>query len=191
MFRDRVDAGLQLAGRLLVYADEDPLIFGLPRTTSQPELALGAVTDGDRPQVTLNQHLIDALGVEEEYLETEAQRQLAEVHRRIETYRRGRPAADARERTAIIIDDGIATGATVQAGILGVRRTEPRRIILAVPVAAPDAVERLEAHVDEVVCLHAPEDFMAVGLFYQSFTQTSDEEVMQLLDRFQEEEEKR
>lgn len=211
MFRDRADAGNQLAGRLLHLKNEDPVVYGLPRggvvvaakvaaaldapldvlvvrkigAPNQPELALGAVTNGESPQRTLNEQLIGLVGVSEDYLEAEGKRQLDEVRRRTEAYRRGRPAVNAAGRTVIVVDDGIATGATVQAGIMGLRMQQPRKVVLAVPVAAPDSLERLRADVDEIVCLCAPASFMAVGMFYDTFAQTTDEEVIDMLERFQ------
>lgn len=211
MFRDREDAGRQLAGRLLHLRDEDPVVFGLPRggvvvaaqvaqalevpldvlvvrkigAPNQPELALGAVTEGEKPHQSFNDNLISAIGVDEAYLHTEAERQLGEVRRCNEQYRKGRAAVSVWGRTAIIVDDGIATGATMLAGIMGVRSQEPSRIVLAVPVAPPDALARMAPHVDESVCVSIPDDFMAVGSFYESFMQTTDEEVVRLLNQFQ------
>ena len=211
MFRDREDAGQQLAGRLLHLRDSNPLIFGLPRggvviaaqvaaalcapldvlvvrklgAPGRPELALGAITVGDDPHLTLNQDLIDLISVSDDYLQMEIDRQREEVKRRNNRYRKGRPAMSAEGRTTIIIDDGIATGATVLAGIMGLKDRKPGRLVLAVPVAAADSLEKLSQYVDEVVCLHAPDDFMSVGVFYSNFHQTTDDQVMELLERSQ------
>ena len=211
MFRDREDAGQQLAERLLHLRDVNPLIFGLPRggvviasevaaalgapldvlvvrklgAPGRPELALGAITVGDDPHLTLNQDLIDLISVSDEYLQMEMDTQREEVKRRNDRYRQGRPAMSVEGRTTIIIDDGIATGATVLAGIMGLKDRKPGRLVLAVPVAASDSLEKLSQYVDEVVCLHAPDDFMSVGVFYSDFHQTTDDQVMELLERSQ------
>ena len=211
MFRDREDAGQQLAGRLLHLRDSNPLIFGLPRggvviaaqvaaalcapldvlvvrklgAPGRPELALGAITVGDDPHLTLNQDLIDLISVSDDYLQMEIDRQREEVKRRNNRYRKGRPAMSVEGRTTIIIDDGIATGATVLAGLMGLKDRKPGRLVLAVPVAAADSLEKLSQYVDEVVCLHAPDDFMSVGVFYSNFHQTTDDQVMELLERSQ------
>ena len=211
MFRDREDAGQQLAERLLHLRDVNPLIFGLPRggvviaaqvaatlcapldvlvvrklrAPGRPELALGAITVGDDPHLTLNQDLIDLISVSDEYLQMEMDTQREEVKRRNDRYRQGRPAMSVEGRTTIIIDDGIATGATVMAGIMGLKDRKPGRLVLAVPVAASDSLEKLSQYVDEVVCLHAPDDFMSVGVFYRDFHQTTDDQVMELLERSQ------
>ena len=211
MFRDREDAGQQLAERLLHLRDVNPLIFGLPRggvviasevaaalgapldvlvvrklgAPGRPELALGAITVGDDPHLTLNQDLIDLISVSDEYLQMEMDTQREEVKRRNDRYRQGRPALSVEGRTTIIIDDGIATGATVLAGIMGLKDRKPGRLVLAVPVAASDSLEKLSQYVDEVVCLHAPDDFMSVGVFYNDFHQTTDDQVMELLERSQ------
>ena len=211
MFRDREDAGQQLAARLLHLRDSNPLIFGLPRggvviaaevasvlgapldvmvvrklgAPGRPELALGAITVGDDPHLTLNQDLIDLISVSDEYLQMEMDIQREEVKRRNHRYRQGRPAMSVEGRTTIIIDDGIATGATVLAGIMGLKERNPRRLVLAVPVAAPDSLEKLSRYVDEIVCLHAPDNFMSVGVFFSNFHQTTDDQVMELLGRCQ------
>lgn len=210
MFADRHDAGRQLAQALSHYRELQPpaVVLGLPRggvvvasevaaalnadldvlvvrklgAPHQPELGIGAVTDGEQPHVFLNRDLIEALGVEDEYLRPEIARQHEEVRRRLEFYRHGRPAIQIECRVVIVVDDGIATGATVRAGITAVRKKSPERLILAVPVAAPDSLRMLEPEVDETVCLHAPHNFMAVGRFYSDFEQTTDEEVIALLE---------
>ncbi len=148
----------------------------------QPELAIGAVTDGDQPQRILNGELIRRLSVDQAYLDSEIAAQLDEVRRRQWLFRRGRPALPIRGRTVVVVDDGIATGATVRAGIICLRRSEPRHLILAVPVAPPETVESLRGEVDELICLHTPASFKAVGAFYVDFRQTSDEEVVALLE---------
>jgi putative phosphoribosyl transferase len=207
MFADRVDAGRQLAGRLTHLKDEAPIVLGLPRggvvvaaqvadalgapldvlvvrklgAPFQPELAIGAIIDGDPPQKALNDDLIRALGVDEMYIEQESAAQLEEARRRQTAYRRGRDAVDITGRTVIVVDDGVATGATVNAALIALKQTHARRLVLAVPVAPPDTIARLRERVDELVCLSAPAAFRAVGQFYRLFDQTTDEEVIALL----------
>lgn len=210
MFRDRSDAGRQLAQRLGHLKDQQnpPVVLGLPRggvvvaaeiarelgapldvlvvrkigAPQQPELAIGAVTDGERPQYVLNQDLIDGLGVTPVYLNAEIAQQFMEVRRRQEDYRRGREPVPIADRVVIVVDDGIATGATVRAGITTLRRMDPARLVLAAPVAAPEPLDELRKLVDEVVCLSSPMNFMAVGRFYANFDQTTDQQVIALLE---------
>jgi putative phosphoribosyl transferase len=208
MFKNRKDAGRKLAARLLKYKDEHPVVLALPRggvpvayevamaldapldvvvarklgAPGQPELGIGAVVDGDHPQSVLNEEVLRVLDVSNDYLNREVARELQEIRRRQERYRAGRPPEPIEGRTAILIDDGIATGGSVRAAVRGVRRSDPRRLILAVPVAPPDTVEMLRPEVDELVCLSMPLFFHAVGQFYEDFRQTTDEEVVELLD---------
>ncbi len=209
MFADRQSAGRELAQRLLHYAGRRPLVLGLPRggvvvaaqiaealgaeldvlvvrkvgAPRQPELALGAVTDGDEPRTILNEPVIRALRVPRDYLDGAIEAQLTEVRRRQDLYRGGRPAASWRGRLVIVVDDGIATGATVRAGIQALRAGGAGTIVLAVPVAPPEAVRSLRGEVDDLVCLDIPDRFAAVGAFYEDFRQTTDEEVIALLER--------
>jgi putative phosphoribosyl transferase len=210
MFRNRQDAGKQLAQRLLSSegVSSRAVVLGLPRggvvvaaevareldcpldvlvvrkigAPHQPELALGAVTDGDEPQVVLNQELIDGLGVSKVYLNAEIAEQFVEVQRRQERYRRGRPAQPLDDRVVVVVDDGIATGATVRAGLTALRRRKLAKLILAAPVAASESLVQLQSLCNEIVCLSTPINFMAVGRFYEDFDQTTDEEVIALLD---------
>ena len=208
MFKNREDAGRKLAARLLKYQGEHPVVLALPRggvpvgyevamvldapldvivvrklgAPGQPELGIGAVVDGDHPQSVLNEDVLQMLEVSEEYLKGEVALELQEIRRRQERYRGGRPPEPIAGRTAIIIDDGIATGGSIRAAIRGVRRLSPQRVVLAVPVAPPDTIESLRPEVDDLVCLSMPVFFHAVGQFYEDFRQTSDEEVIQLLD---------
>ena len=207
-FRDRADAGRQLARRLMTYAAQNPVILALPRggvpvafevarelqapldllfvrkigAPGHPEFGLGAVVDGAHPQVVLNEEALAELDVPRGYIEKETRRQLREIERRRRHYLAGRRPVDVAGRTAIVVDDGIATGGTVRAALKGLARARPARLVLAVPVAPPDTVERLQAEADEVVCLLTPESFYAVGEHYDDFTQTSDREVITLLD---------
>jgi putative phosphoribosyl transferase len=208
MFNDRHDAGQRLGRRLEHLRDEHPVILGLPRggvvvaaevaqalnapldvlivrkvgAPHQPELALGAVTDGQQPHFIPNRDLIDGLGIGAEYLDAAIQVELQEIRRRQNCYRRGRPAMPIAGGTVIVVDDGIATGATVRAGLAALKASNVAKIVLAVPVAPPETMQALSQGVDEAVCLHSPFNFMAVGRFYSNFDQTTDEEVILLLD---------
>ncbi len=207
IFADRREAGRSLASALLHYRDQQPLVLALPRggvpvgfeianalgapldvvlvrklgAPGQPELGLGAVADGEHPQSVFNEDLVRALGVPQAYLERERARQLEEIRRWQARYRGGCPALPLAGRTAIVVDDGLATGGSMRAALRSVRRGCPARLVLAVPVAPPDTLESLAPEVDDIVCLSAPEDFGAVGRFYQDFSQTPDEEVIRLL----------
>jgi putative phosphoribosyl transferase len=206
-FRDRRDAGSRLALVLARCKEDAPHILALPRggvpvafevaralgaeldlllvrkigAPGHQELAIGAVVDGKDPQLVLNHEIIAHAAPPPGYLEAEQKRQLAEIERRRQLYCGSVPPAEIAGRTVIVIDDGIATGATMKAALRGVRRHEPRRLILAVPVAPPEALQDLAKECDEIVCLSAPDWFNAVGSHYADFTQTSDEEVIALL----------
>jgi putative phosphoribosyl transferase len=147
----------------------------------QPELGIGAVVDGDHPRAIFNQDIIEHLGVEDEYIKAEIGRQLKEVHRRETAYRGGRPKVPLTDKTVIVVDDGIATGSSTRAALRGVRRQKPQRLVLAVPVAPAESLEALRGEADEIVCLEIPEDFFAVGQFYDDFHQVSDDEVKTIL----------
>ena len=207
-FRDREDAGRQLAEWLLRYRDEDPIVLALPRggvpvgyevgralkapldvfvarklgAPHQPELGIGAVAqDGAR---VLNERIVQEIGVSEEYIERIAAEETAEAERRLRLFRgEERPEPKVQERTAILVDDGIATGVTTRAAIEALRRRNPRRLVLAVPVCAAQTAELLRQEVDELICMEVPSNLMAIGFWYQNFEQTSDEEVIELLER--------
>ena len=211
-FLDRHEAGRNLAQDLLRYADQRPAVFALPRggvpigyeiakalkapldlilvrkigAPFQPELAAGAVVDGDEPEVVLNPEVVQSLGLTEEFLKEETDRKLAEIEERRRTYLADRKRLDPRGRTAIVADDGIATGATIKAALHAVRRQEPSQLVLAAPVAPPDTIEELRQEADAVHCIETPEFFLAIGVFYQNFHQLSDEEVVALLAEAQE-----
>jgi predicted phosphoribosyltransferase/dienelactone hydrolase len=208
VFSDRAQAGRRLAIALAKYKDQDPVVLGIPRggvpvavevaraldapldvivvrkvgAPDQPELGIGAVVDGDHPQGVFDEQVIARLGVSKGYLDCEITRQLNEIRRRQELYRGGRPHIALEGRTAIIVDDGIATGGSIRAALRGVRRAKPKRTVLAVPVAPPETIEALRAEADQVVCLSTPESFHAVGQFYVDFHQVSDSEVIRILE---------
>ena len=207
-FNDRCEAGRKLAEALRYYRGKDAVVLALPRggvpvaaevaasldapldlllvrkvgVPWQPELAMGAVIDGDEPITVRNEDIIGLANVTDADFEAAAKAELAEIERRRKRYIGERPRPAIKDRVAIIIDDGIATGATVRAAIRGLRRKEPKKIVLAVPVAPPDTVDALRDEVDELVCLEAPEMFRAISLHYREFRQVSDSEVTRILD---------
>ena len=209
LFEDRGDAGRQLAERLAPYAEERPIVFALPRggvpvgtevsrslgaplevivsrklgAPGQPEFGIGAVAPGGVR--VLNERAVRALGIEEGYLEMISTRELAEAERRLKLFRGDRPYPDLEGRTAILVDDGLATGVTARAALLALRRMSPRRLVLAVPVCAVQTAELLRPETDDLICLLAPANLEAVGLWYRNFEQTSDEEVVRLLEEAQ------
>lgn len=211
-FADRSDAGRRLAAALQHLRDCDPVVLALVRggvpvafevakalsapldvvlvrkigAPSQPELAVGAVVEGDPPEIVGNPEVMRMVGVGTGYLEAEARRQLEEIGRRRALYRQGRDVVEIAGRSAIVVDDGIATGATTRAALHAVRRRRPAHLVLAVPVAPAETLARLAADADEVVCLDRPEPFGAVGYFYDDFRQVSDHEAVALLDRARE-----
>ncbi len=147
----------------------------------QPELAAAAVVDGDAPQLVVNRDIVASVRLSEEDLKRIEAGELAEIERRREVYLQGRPRVPVEGRDAIVIDDGVATGATTRAAIKGVRQRGPRSLTLAVPVAPPEAVDLLAPEVDHLVCLETPANFQAIGLHYTDFRQTSDAEVVAML----------
>lgn len=205
-FRDRLDAGRQLAELLVGYRVEHPFVIALPRggvpvgrvvadelraplgivivrkvgVPTQPELAMGAVGPGE--VVLLNEPLIARLGIEHADLEAALARERAEVARRTERYGRGRPPPDVRGRTVLLVDDGIATGSTALVAVEVLRHMGAAKIALAVPVVPSGAVEAIRGHVDDFVFVEAPEDFYAIGEWYEDFRPVSDEEVLDLLE---------
>jgi putative phosphoribosyl transferase len=208
-FEDRGDAGRRLADKLLHLKDQQPIVLALPRggvavgfeiaraldapldivlvrkigVPWQPELALGAVADGASPETFIDRHLATSLDVPDSYIEEETARQLEEVERRRKSYCEGRPALGVAGRTAIVVDDGIATGATMRVALRALRRRCPARLVLAVPVAPPDTLAALREEVDEAVCLQTPIGLGAIGFYYRDFHQMSDAEVTDLLAR--------
>lgn len=208
MFADRAEAGCRLADRLEAYGRDEkhrPVVIGLPRggvvvalevaralgapldvlvvrklgAPGYPEFAIGAVARGE---TVLNDE-VDPASLPPGYLDRVIAAERRELERREVLYRGGNPAVPVEGRTVLLVDDGLATGSTAEAAVRALRHAGARRIVLAVPVAPPDAVERLGRLADEVVSLHTPADFRAVSLWYRSFGQTSDDEVVDILQR--------
>lgn len=206
-FPDRRDAGCRLAGRLSDYRDRDCVVLALPRggvpvaaeiarqlsapldllmvrkigAPGHPEFAIGAVVDGAQPQHVMNDHIPKAFRPPDDYVESEIRRLTAEIERRRQLYLGDRAPVPVAGRCAILVDDGIATGATALAALRALARLKPAEIVLAVPVAAPDALERLRPEADRIICLLEPWPFRAVGLHYENFDQVQDAEVMAAL----------
>jgi predicted phosphoribosyltransferase len=155
--------------------------IGMPM---QPELAMGAVVDGAEPIVVRNDDVIRHAGIAEAEFQAACESELAEIDRRRQRYLGGRPRADVAGQVAIVVDDGIATGATMKAALRATRARRPKELVLAVPVAPPDTVDELRPEVDNLICLEMPEMFGAIGYFYDDFLQVSDEEVIATLARF-------
>jgi putative phosphoribosyl transferase len=194
-FQNRTDAGRKLAKELLKYRSRHPVVLALPRggvsvaaeiaasldapldlilvrkigLPSQPELAMGAVVDGDKPTVIRNNDVIELSGVSERTFQQVCSEEHAEIERRRQRYLGGRARSEVKGKVAIIVDDGIATGATTLAAIRAVRKREPKELVLAVPVAPVDAVEKLHSEVDAIVCLETPRDLGAIGYFTAIF----------------------
>ena len=207
IFADRVEAGRLLGERLAAMDLVDPLVLALPRggvpvaaeiarrleapldvalvrklgAPHEPELAVGAVADGPSPEVVVNVKLARALGLGEDFISAEAAREFLIIERRRGEYARLRPAADVVNRTAIVVDDGVATGMTMQAALRSVRRKQPAKLVASAPVASREAAAMLRKEADEVVCLGSPRNFGSVGSFYRTFPQVSDEDVAALL----------
>lgn len=200
-FADRTDAALQLAESLAAYRGTHPLILAIPRGAVPMGAELARLLEGDLDVVLVHKlsapwepeyalgaiaesgwyFISDPTVADERTLELEKARRLADLRERRALYSPGRPPADPRGRVAIIVDDGLATGATMRAALHAVREQGPRRLICAVPVAAPGSLARIRADADEVVCLAAPPLFRAVGQFYRDFRQVEDDEVIACL----------
>jgi putative phosphoribosyl transferase len=206
IFADRAEAGERLASALSTYAGTKAVILAIPRggvivgevvarelgvpldvvvprkigAPDNPELGLGAIAPGVR---VLDPRMLEMLGVSEEYLEREIAAEEQEIERRLRAYREGRPPVDVRGKTAIVVDDGVATGGTAVAALRWARAQGAAKIVLAVPVAPGAAISRLRHEADDVVVIAAPEPFFAVGEWYRHFDQTSDAEVVAALAR--------
>jgi predicted phosphoribosyltransferase len=155
--------------------------IGLP---SQPELAMGAVVDGKEPFVVRNEEIIEAASISEAEFRAACATELVEIERRRQKYLGDRERVDVQGRTVIVVDDGIATGATARAALRAVRARNPARVVLAVPVAPSDSLEMLRKEADELVCLESHAFFGAIGLYYNDFRQVSDAEVIDILRQF-------
>jgi putative phosphoribosyl transferase len=207
-FRDRADAGRRLAEELVAYAARpDVLVLALPRggvpvafevaqaleapldvlvvrklgVPGHEELAMGAVASGGA--WVLNDDVVRALGIPGHLLKEVTARELRELQRRERNYRDDRPAPDVHGKVVILVDDGLATGSTMRAAVAALRRLDPARIIVAVPVGAPATCAEIGREADECVCCIQPDPFYAVGVWYEDFSQTTDEEVRDLLQR--------
>ena len=211
MFPDRARAGRMLAREVVALNVRDPVVLALPRggvpvaaevarALQAPldlllvrkigapwhrELAVAAVAEGPEPEVVVDPETLGMTGATEAYVQREAQEELREIARRRRVYLRGRPPLPVEGRTAVVVDDGIATGTTVRAALQALRRRKPARVVLAIPVAPPDTVAMLRGEVDDLVCLAQPTDFRAVGVHYGDFHQVEDDEVTEILDQFE------
>jgi putative phosphoribosyl transferase len=206
IFRDRTDAGKHLATKLMRYKDRpDVLVLGLPRggvpvafevaqalrvpldiflvrklgVPGHEELAMGAIATGDVR--VLNEDTIDYLAIPQNVIDSIAEKELKELKRRERAYRGNHPEPDVKDKNIILIDDGLATGSTIRAAAQALRRQAPARIIVAVPVSAQEICDEYRIGVDEIVCAVTPEPFFGVGQWYLDFSQTTDEEVRDLL----------
>jgi putative phosphoribosyl transferase len=210
-FKNRREAGQRLADQLKKYADrEDVIVLGLPRggvpvgyevaarlnapldvfvvrklgVPGEEELAMGAIASGGVR--VLNQDVIQSLGISEALIERVARREQEELERRERLYRGARQPAQVEGRTVILVDDGLATGASMRAAVKALKALGPKEIVVAVPTAPPEACRELARLVDEIVCLMTPRPFMGVGAWYEEFGQTTDEEVREVLQRAKE-----
>jgi len=209
-FANRTEAGRQLAQALARHKDERVVVLALPRggvpvaaevatalnapldlilvrkigVPMQPELAMGAVVDGEKPLIVRNEEVIALAGVDEAEFKKVCDAELAEIERRRKRYLGGRPPVEVADRVAIVIDDGIATGATTRAALGATRARKPKKLILAVPVAPTESLATMRKEADEVVCLEDHEYFGAIGFFYSDFRQVSDQQVIDTLARF-------
>lgn len=209
-FADRIEAGRKLAVALERYRDSNPVILALPRggvpvaaevaralhapldlllvrkigVPMQPELAMGAVVDGATPTTVRNDDIISLTGTSNEVFEEVRDRELAEIARRHKCYLGERPPIVIEGRTAIVVDDGIATGATTRAALRALRLRHPGRLVLAVPVAPAETVDAMREEADDVVCLESHVIFGAIGFFYRDFHQLGDADVVRILAEF-------
>ena len=207
-FRDRTEAGRVLATYLTAYADRpDVLVLALPRggvpvayevaralrapldvflvrklgVPGREELAMGAIASGG--VCVLNTDVLRMLSIPPRVVDNVAARERRELARREQAYRDGGPPPEVRDRITILVDDGLATGSTMRAAVTALRQEQPRRIVVAIPVASPDTCRELRREVDELVCAETPEPFFGVGWWYQDFRQTTDDEVHDLLGK--------
>ena len=207
LFSDRADAGRQLAAAVKAKAYADPVVLALPRggvpvalevaraidapldlvlvrkisVDFQPELAAAAVVDGEQLEIVVNEDVVKAAHVSQSYLDTQVQAKLAEIAKRRQLYLKDRTRAAIEGRTAIVVDDGVATGASIRAALHAIRRKNPARLVLAVPVAPAESLAVLQDEVDDIICLATPEPFYAIGAHYADFRQVPDDEVVAML----------
>jgi len=209
-FVNRNDAGRKLAAALARYRGPDTVVLALPRggvpvaaeiarvldapldlilvrklgVPFQPELAMGAIVNGGSPLVVRNEHVIRAADIDEADFNSACEAELREIERRRDRYLGTRERVEIAGRTVIVVDDGIATGATMRAALRGIRLRRPKKLIVAVPVAAPDSLVELQNEADDIICLESYENFDAIGLYYRDFNQVSDSEVIEILHSF-------
>ncbi len=209
LFKDRQEAGELLARELAEFQGRRVVVLGIPRggiivarelarrlqadldivlahklrTPGQTELAMGSVSEDGR--LFLNEEIVREMGIGEAYIQQEKARQMAEIRRRTDLFRRVSPKVPLAGRTVIITDDGVATGATTQAAFWAVRLEKPEKLIAALPVGPEDTISRLAEDVDEMICLRTPPFFAAVGQFYRRFEPVEDEEVLKILEEEQ------
>ncbi|HSW73092.1 MAG TPA: phosphoribosyltransferase family protein [Chlamydiales bacterium] len=203
MFLNRKDAGVKLAEKLGKYKSaKEGIVIGLPRggvvvayeiakalqlplnviivaklrAPNNPELAIGALAG---KEVFIDQEMVDSLGVSEKYVQEEIERRKKDVERKLKLF--AKEPAKFSEKTVIIVDDGMATGSTMHSAVQAIKKEKPKKIVLALPVAPPESLDKFKGLADEIVCLLTPANMYAVGQFYESFPQTSDEEVIRLL----------
>ncbi len=208
LFKNRRDAGSKLASKLQHYKNKnDVIVLALPRggvpvafeiamalhvpldvfiirklgVPGQEELAMGAIASGG--VVVINQAIVEYLGISNPAIQSTLLREAAELARREDSYRRGRSSLELEGKQIILVDDGLATGASMKAAVKAVRKANPMKVVVAVPVAAPEIAAEMEDLVDEIDCFATPDSFVSVGSWYQDFTQTTDEEVRFLLDQ--------
>lgn len=211
VFKDRRQGGIALAEKLLAFADSKPIVYALPRgglpvaeevarrlrapldlifvrklgAPGQQELAIGAVVDGAAPTLILHDNVIAELGVPAGYIENAKHAALEEIERRRKLYLKDAPPVSPKGRTVIIVDDGLATGATMEAAAAAMRKAGAETIVAAVPVASREAAEALTRLADRVVCVQTPFPFSSVGAWYEAFAQLTDEDVVEILARRQ------
>ncbi len=206
IFKDRIDAGVKLAKELQSFKDaKDTIIIGLPRggvpvayqvaeelnlpldivcprkigAPMNKEFAIGAITETG--EGIFDTYTISRLDIPKEYIEQEVEIEKTEAQNRLKMYRQNRPARDLKGKTVIIVDDGLATGSTMKAAIISIKKEDAAKIIVAIPVSPPNTLSEMQQEVDQIICLDAPLFFQAVGQFYENFGQTADEEVIELL----------